>query len=1191
MPFHRFPIIPFMSKTPPPLPPEKNFLKIQRKLEETRQQIYWQEWAERLLTLSCWGTAFLGMALLLDHWCFTGNAIRFVVWGIFWGGAIFFFYRNLLPLLRHRIHPLYAADTLEKEYPQLKNRLLNLLFLKKEPSFRQNTSKSAAILASLEQQTLVHLNQMESRKKERQIFFQRGILLGFLLLALFFYTLFSPKSSWTSVKRILFPWETIAAPKRVRLEEILPGNSTVLAGETLMISAKIRNLRPDEKVTVVYSTRDRQVADQTLPMTPLQENRFEAILGDWPEGIQTPLTWKIQAGDACSETFQVDVAPPLRIVVKEVLLTPPAYMQLPIQKENNPDFQGWDGSEGTLHVQASHAMDEGYLEMWPEQNPSEKRRLPLEVEKQNPQQGTVRFSLRFSPWNHPTAEEATQETFFYTLHYKHENHTSNPTPPLHQMTVLPDQFPQIRLISFPEEGCVLPWGKPAEIVLEAEDIDFALRGVAFRARWNGKNLDIPPILNLPLSEAGVRGVFQTRYRWNPAEWNLKPGDSIQWWVEAIDTRLPEANRTVTLRRTLHWAELSESVREEEPESAEKAPSPDSAEKGEKQMLEAENSHETGTDPQDERQEEADTHAEKNTHPSQETSEEETENGEAETEGESGIKEGEEQGKESENPGGKTEPKTAPSDFDPLSPENAASQEVPSSQGEESSESSEKKDEEKERNGENHSEKKGKSRQNSSSLSEEENPSEAQEDGGQNPSAGASPVSEETSPGEEESPDAEAQGTGEKDSVDSPSIQDAKPGKEKGTSSQHDFAQPGGEKEDFQMDNLRESENLHQKERPGLVDNSSEGGKNSASTPKDGESDPGGAFEEILKHQQQTTGKGAKKDASAPPEKAEEDGGDWEMEKQDSPTPSEKASSPQEPGKSSPRMGNDTQKGDASSRPESMRDLSVEGSTRERDRHPGTQKGGQEESQQQGIGRAGNHTPNEEGNPSGSGGDGPLDSHGGEGKITDEKTGFSNPQQAGNSDTTRPNEKGSQKRAGNQAETSPSSSATPTVSSEAAPSPQRSESRTEQGSGWSDGKSDKPGTPDFAEATSADQANAEYARQQTLLALNHLQDMLERDDETLLKQLGWSREEAMAFLQKWQQIHQAASEKNLSTQQRQQLERTFRNLGLSPRTELERETQQERRKVYLHSTLQTPPPENWREILEAYSRGVAGEGTR
>ncbi|MDO4583137.1 MAG: hypothetical protein Q4D62_03435 [Planctomycetia bacterium] len=1148
---------------------------IQRKLEETRQQIYWQEWATQLLKLSCWGTVFLGVVLLLDHWCQAGMAVRFTLWGLFWGGFFLFFFRNLLPLLRNRIHPLYAAHALERENPQLKNRLLNLLFLKKEPSFRKNGKRSAVILTSLEQQTLQHLSQGESSSFQgARHLLRQGIFLGILLLTLFFYTFFSPKSSWTSVKRVLFPWETIAAPTRVRLEEILPGNCTVLAGETLTISARIVHLRSDEKVTLLYSTHDRQVVNRTLPMKPLSEDRWEALLGDWPAGIQTPLAWEIHAGDAFSETFQVDVAPPLRMEVKEVILTPPAYMQLPVQKGSSPDFQGWEGTEATLQIQASHTIHEGYLEMWPEQNPSEKKRWKLEVAKQNPHQASVRVPLQFSPWNRPTAEEATPETFFYTLHFTHENHTSSPTPPQHPITVLPDRFPQIRLITFPEEGSVLPWGKSVEVVLEVEDTDFALRGVAFRARWNGKNLDIPPIFLLPTTETGFSGTFRTHYRWNPAEANLKPGDSIQWWVEAVDNRLPQANRAATPWRTLHWAELSEK-QEENADSAENQENENQA-SGVDSSQKAEDSA-TQEDGREGSQEETQTGAEE----SPETSRENPE-GEGEDETEAG-----EENAGTGNQEGEAEPNVAPLDFDPLSPENASSREVPSTDGEESSEEGEKNEE---GNRESSDPKNDSGQNDSSQPSSEENPSQTREDGAENPSAGASPVSEETSPGEEESPDAAPQGSGEKETADSLSPEDARPGSEEGTSSQHDFSQPGGEKEDFQKENLRESENLHQKNRPGIVDNSSDGGGNAASQPKDGESDPGGVFEEILKHQDQSTGKGTGQESSAPPEKADEDGGDWEMENQEAPTPSENASHSQESGKSSQRSGNDTQKGNASSRPESMRDLSTEGTTRERDKNPGTQKGGQENSQQQGIGRAGNHTPNEEGNPSGSGGDGPLDSHGGEGQLTDEKTGFSNPQQAGNSDATRPSQEGSQKGPGNTMETSQSPSSASNPSSATAPSAQRSQ-HTERGSGWSDGKSDQPGSPDGADENTADQANAEYARQQTLLALNHLQDMLARGDETLLKQLGWSREEAMAFLQKWRQIHQTAEGKNLSTQQQRQLERTFRSLGLSPRRELEREAQQDQRKVFLHNTLQTPPPEKWRETLEAYSRGIAGEGSR
>ncbi len=81
------------------------------------------------------------------------------------------------------------------------------------------------------------------------------------------------------------------------------------------------------------------------------------------------------------------------------------------------------------------------------------------------------------------------------------------------------------------------------------------------------------------------------------------------------------------------------------------------------------------------------------------------------------------------------------------------------------------------------------------------------------------------------------------------------------------------------------------------------------------------------------------------------------------------------------------------------------------------------------------------------------------------------------------------------------------------------------------------------------ANLDYTRKATDLALEHLKDQLAdgRDDSELLKQLGWTREEADAFLQRWEAM--AASHRHRDrrgTPPAANLHETLRSLGLRPR---------------------------------------------
>ena len=125
-----------------------------------------------------------------------------------------------------------------------------------------------------------------------------------------------------------------------------------------------------------------------------------------------------------------------------------------------------------------------------------------------------------------------------------------------------------------------------------------------------------------------------------------------------------------------------------------------------------------------------------------------------------------------------------------------------------------------------------------------------------------------------------------------------------------------------------------------------------------------------------------------------------------------------------------------------------------------------------------------------------------------------------------------------------------------------------------------------ETSDADAANLEFARKQTILALNHLSDELQKEDPALLRKLGWTRAEAEAFLRKWQSMHADAATQPAV---RDTLSRSLQNLGLrpaavtltaEPRTSAPRPTTS-------RDTNRIPPPDVWAEQYDAYTRGVAG----
>ena len=103
-----------------------------------------------------------------------------------------------------------------------------------------------------------------------------------------------------------------------------------------------------------------------------------------------------------------------------------------------------------------------------------------------------------------------------------------------------------------------------------------------------------------------------------------------------------------------------------------------------------------------------------------------------------------------------------------------------------------------------------------------------------------------------------------------------------------------------------------------------------------------------------------------------------------------------------------------------------------------------------------------------------------------------------------------------------------------------------------------------------------------LALAHLRDSVRSGDDGMLDELGWSREQAEAFLERWDDMREAAASGH---QQRQDYEQTVRSLGLRPggvRTSRRLPTDREGKRL---EGRRTEPPFEYRERFKAYQKGT------
>ncbi|MEX2122020.1 MAG: hypothetical protein WD847_20740 [Pirellulales bacterium] len=312
-----------------------------------------------------------------------------------------------------------------------------------------------------------------------------------------------------------------------------------------------------------------------------------------------------------------------------------------------------------------------------------------------------------------------------------------------------------------------------------------------------------------------------------------------------------------------------------------------------------------------------------------------------------------------------------------------------------------------------------------------------------------------------------------------------------------------------------------------------------------------------------------------------------------------------------------------------------------DQSGGGQKGGGQRSNSPGVGSAGQNTAADQGGgEANQEGDGPTGTEGGDQAASKRRTGGKADQQAGEGSRTRPGgekagkgqddaarqpgEDGDNEQPGEDGsdQRKPAEGQKPGDQAAkqqdrpgdqrgrpAQPNDQRGQAgsqRGEPGEGRGSAQDNPtqggmPGddTPPLPEKSQApvpegDEANLEYSRKATELALEHLKDQLakEKPDQELLDELRWTRDDIEKFVERWEQLKREANEPgDEGKAARDRLDETLRSLGLRPRgTSLEGGRVRDDRGRKLRESRRSSAPAEYAEQAREYQKGTARSGS-
>ncbi len=361
------------------------------------------------------------------------------------------------------------------------------------------------------------------------------IRVGYLLVAIFAsfaaYKIMSPRDPLQTVARVLAPWADIARPSRVRILDVTPGSKEVYFGETVEVAVSLRGTHEGDEVRIIYSTADGQVVDRAVVMkggVGLLDYRGKLPASDSPSGengsgVQQDLIYRIEAGDAVSNSYRLSVVTAPTILVKRVTYAYPDYMKKETRSvDNQGDLTGPEGARVTIEAVANLALESAVLEMDPV-NGKPTATIAMSCEGSNARGALV------------LARNADGQPKYrtYQIRLVTKDAQRNDKPILHAIEVMPDLPPEATILSPEELVHEIPLDGELPVEVRAVDPDFGLTHVGIVGERGSKESELVTLL---AKDAPQVPQYTGRAVLKPAKLGMKVGEELAFYATASDNR-------------------------------------------------------------------------------------------------------------------------------------------------------------------------------------------------------------------------------------------------------------------------------------------------------------------------------------------------------------------------------------------------------------------------------------------------------------------------------------------------------------------------------------------------------------------------------------------------------------------------------------------------------------------------------
>jgi len=1103
------------------------------------------------------GGAWLVLGILVEHWLVPGGlspSLRWAWLGVAALALVAAAIRWLVPLVRYRVNLVYAARAIEREHPELHNDLVNTVLVKAHPE-----SNPAKVVRSLERRTAKQLADVPVEAViDRTVPLRLAYVLAALVGLAGLYELAAPKSLLVSAARLLAPWVGWAAPSRVRIEPpqlawrmpaeqgpldealdrrriaVEAGSATLVRGRQLVVAADIRGLRRDEKpVVVVAPLRGDGAVDTAAAAWRTELGRgqtvggthrlFTAILPDAARGLDHAVEITLEAGDARTAPIRVAVVDSPTLLVREIRYAFPAYTRRPPETVAwQGDIRAVEGTEVTIVAESNQPLEDAWIDL----DGDGTRDLRFAKSAADLARVMKSFHLHLDA-DGVKPEHASYRLVFQPRAAADAGREAVITDAMeHRIEVLADVAPEVAIEEPRESPLRVPPAAPVTVRVQARDPDFALASVTIETRLQGGAAG-PEVVVLEQEQSGMfRGTAQLV----PERLGAGPGATLEYRAVATDNRPKRPNVAHSPWQALRIDPAAPPRQPEQPPA------------GRKQSDDGRSQGEAGAD------------------------------GQPGASGQSGEKNqpgdgGNDQRSGGDDPRSKDMPQNQGGDD-----QRAAPQPKQSSDGKQpgkedgQQQGAQNGDQQQPQDGKQPGDQQGQGKNQGQGAEQGQGlGAEGQRQGGQEQESGKPQSGGKQSGGKQPGSERDAGGK----------AGGAKPGASGGQQADGNAGQQGGGKQGQRgeargkavaADGTNDGEAMerileHRREQGGK-----DGGENGESA---GQEADGGNDGQGKKSEQGQGKEGQGKEGDAKEQGQQSGNGSGAGGEKQGSQPGEQGSGKQGAGEQGAGKQGAGKQGQGA------------GKTAGEEQGPGQGQGEGEEAggASQAAGESGGQTA--DGKPSGAAGDAkPGGQQPGEQAAQTEKGSESQGQEQG------------QGAGGKQGERT--ATGQKPGDSQAAASGQPGSGSGETGSGgWAGGDSAKrpegqplPDGPAPSKETEWGEQNLTNARNATNLALDYLRKAVESGDTAVLDRLGWTADEARAFLDRWQKMRQFSE--SADPVERSQFEQTMRSLGLRPDgVRSSRDVPSDARGGQAEGR-RSRPPADYQEQFKAYTQGTSGE---